>query len=114
MKSNILKFRTINRDIFQAIVEGKKRFETRAATPKYMKIKVGDILTLVCGNEKVEKRVKNVEHFQTIGALLKKYKPQMINPSIRSDKEARAMWGSFPNYKEKIKKYGLVVWELEK
>ncbi len=39
MKSNILKFRTINSDIFQAIIEGKKRFETRAATPKYMKIK---------------------------------------------------------------------------
>ncbi len=37
----------------------------------------------------------------------------MINPSIRSDKEARAMWGSFPNYKEKIKKYGIVVWGLE-
>jgi len=113
MKSNILKFRAINRDIFQAIIEGKKKFETRAATPKYTEIKVGDILTLVCGNEKVEKRVKKVEHFQTIGALLKKYKPQTINPFIRSDKEARAMWGSFPNYKEKIKQYGLVVWELE-
>jgi len=109
-----IKFRAINHDIFQSIVDGEKKFETRAATPNYIKIKVGDILILVCGNRKVKKKVKKVEHFQTIGALLKKYKPETINPYIHSVREARAMWNSFPNYREKIKRYGLVVWQLEK
>lgn len=112
-KPIILKFRTTNRDIFDAIVSGKKKIETRAATDKYRNVKVGDKLILVCGRKKIEKKVERVEYFKTIGTILKKYKPETINPKTHSAKEAREMWYGFPGYKEKIKKFGLVAWELK-
>jgi len=113
MATKILKFRTVNRDIFQAIIAGTKRAETRAATAKYREVKVGDFLSLVCGREKAQKEVVKVELFKTIGALLKKYRPEEINPNIHTAKEAREMWYGFPGYKEKIEKFGLVVWLLK-
>lgn len=109
----MLKFRTVNSDVFTAILDGSKKIETRAATPKYRDVKVGDILVLTCGRKRIEKRVVKVELFKTIGALLKIYQPEEINPKICSSKEAREMWYSFPGYKEKIKKFGLVAWNLQ-
>lgn len=113
MANKIIKFRTVDCDIFQAVVDGKKKLETRAATPKYRKVKIGDGLILVCGKKKIIKVVRKVEYFKTIGALLKKYKPETINPAIHSIKEIREMWSGFPGYKEKIKKSGLVLWHLK-
>lgn len=112
MANKILKFRTVDRDVFKAIIDGKKKIETRAATPKYREVKAGDILTLACGRDKADMKVMSVEIFRTIGALLKKYKPSEINPKTETAKEARAMWHSFPGYDEKIKKFGLVAWKL--
>lgn len=112
MGNKTVKFRLVNKDIFDAIIEGKKRIETRAATPTYITVKVGDILTLICGKKKIMKTVKKVEHYRTISALLMKYKPKMINPNIHSKNDLQKMWYSFPNYKEKIKKFGLIVWHL--
>lgn len=113
MADKIVKFRTINHDIFAAIKDGSKSVETRAATAKYQGVKIGDTLILICGREKIKKEVKSVEFFKTIDALLKKYKPQTINPKLHSIKEAKEMWFSFPGYKEKIKKFGLVAWRLK-
>lgn len=108
-----IKFRVVNKDIFEAIREGRKKIETRAATEKYRKITAGDVVELVCGRGKFVKEIKKVEIFKTIGALAKKYKPQQINPKTETEKELRDMYGSFPGYKEKIKKYGLVVWKIK-
>ncbi|MBI2047520.1 MAG: hypothetical protein HYT27_00105 [Parcubacteria group bacterium] len=112
-KVYILKFREVNRDIFNAIKKGAKKIETRAATKKYRNISIGDKVKLVCGSNKIIKQVKKVEFFNSIATLLKKYTPQMINPNIRTAKEAWEMWHSFPNYKEKIKKHGLIVIHLK-
>lgn len=112
-KKIILRFRTVNSDIFEAIARGRKKIETRAATKKYRVIKTGDVVVLVCGKKRIEKKVKKVELFKSITAILKKYKPTTINPQIHTIQEARAMWYSFPGYKEKIAKYGLVAILLE-
>lgn len=112
MANKILKFRTVNRDVFKAVISGEKKIETRAATPKYREVKIGDVLTLVCGRDKADKKVVSVELFRSIGAILKKHKPVEINPDTKTAKEARAMWHSFPGYDEKIKKFGLVAWKL--
>lgn len=109
----ILKFRAVNKDIFDAIVLGKKKIETRAGTEKYRNIKMGDVIVLVCGKKRMEKIVKKAERFSSIGAILKKYKPETINPNTHTSKEARDMWYSFPEYKEKIKKFGLVALTLQ-
>ncbi len=113
MENKVLKFRTINRDIFNAIKDGTKKIETRAATEKYCRIKVGDVVTLVCGKSKFRKKIKCVEIFKTITAMLKKHKPEEINPACKSAGELRKMYHTFPGYREKIKKYGLVAWELK-
>lgn len=105
MKSQIIKikFRAVNRDIFQAIRDGKKKVETRAATDKYRKVEIGDVMEFVCGKDRFTKEVRSVEIFKTIGALLKKYEPQQISPNIKTEKEIREMWYSFPGYEKRLK-----------
>lgn len=109
----ILKFRAANLDIFDAIVSGKKKIETRAGTERYRQIKIGDTVVLKCGVKTAEKKVSKVELFSSITAILKKYKPETINPNTHNAKEARDTWNSFPGYREKIKKYGLIAMSLE-
>lgn len=113
MKMQRLKFRAENRDIFEAIRTGAKKVETRAATEKFRGIKRGDVVVLVCGKDRIEKRVRKAEIFKTIGALLKKYAVQDINPACATEKELREMYHSFPDYKEKIEEHGLIALELE-
>ena len=108
-----LRFREAHRDIFEAIRKGKKKVETRAATSRYFDIKAGDGIKLICGKDHLTKRIKKVEIFKTILEMLKKYKVKEINPSVKSAKELEKMYHSFPSYKEKIKKYGLIILLLE-
>lgn len=108
MKNHVLKFRTANRDIFEAILSGTKKIETRAATQRYRKIKAGDKVELVCGKDRFEKRVKEVELFKSVSGMLRKHKVQEINPSVSSKEELEKIYYSFPKYREKIAKYGLI------
>ena len=112
-KPYTIRFRAVNRDIFLAIKSGKKKIETRAATERYRDIKAGDVLVLVCAKQKIKKQVKKVEHFKSLGAILKRYSPVTINPKTHTVKEAREMWYSFPGYKEKIRKFGLIAITLK-
>ena len=65
----ILRFRAINKDIFKAIRNGKKKVETRAATERYRNIKIGDTIKLICGKYSFEMKVKKVKIYKTITAL---------------------------------------------
>ncbi|MBI4121246.1 MAG: hypothetical protein HY457_03255 [Parcubacteria group bacterium] len=112
-KTYNLKFRAINKDTFEAIRRGDKKIETRAATEKYRDIKPGDSITFICGKRRYKKVVKKVEVFKSIAAILKKYTPRAINPNTRTASEAREMGYSFPGYREKIRKHGLIVLRLE-
>lgn len=112
-KIYILRFRAVNRDIFEAIKSGKKKIETRAATERYRKIGQGDKVCLVCGREKFIKQVVAARVSKSIPALLKKYQPSQINPKIKTEAGLRKMCYSFPGYREKIKKLGLIAFELK-
>lgn len=107
-----LRFRAINRDTFQAIRDGRKKVETRAATVRYRDIKVGDVIAFVCGKEKFERRVRTATKFKTVAAMLKTYAAQDISPNYSTAKELRAKYNTFPGYREKIKKFGLIALEL--
>lgn len=107
-----IRFREINRDTFNAIRTGRKKIETRAGTVRYKNIKAGEVITLVCGKNSFEKKIKKAEHFRTISAMLKKHKFSDIDPKAKTEKEMRAMYLSYPNYIEKIKKHGIVAWKL--
>lgn len=95
------------------IKSGKKSVETRAATEKYKDIKAGDMLVLSCGQEKFQKEVKGARVFQSINSLLKTYPLKKIMPNLKSEKEWKKELYSYPDYKEKIKKFGIIALELK-
>jgi ASC-1-like (ASCH) protein len=108
-----LRFREIDRDIFETILSGDKKAEIRAASPKFANLKKGDKILLVCVDDQAEKTIKTIEHFKSIDQLLLKYQPQDINPKISTREELIKMYHNFPDYEEKIKKYGLMAMEFE-
>lgn len=102
----------MNRENFLDIKSGKKTIETRAATKRYGQIKAGDMLVLICGKEKFEKEVKKARIFKTIRALVKVHPIKTIMPGLKTEEELRGEYYSYPDYKDKIKKYGLIALEL--
>lgn len=113
MAVRVLRFRNANREVFEAIKDGKKKIETRAATQRYRLIRAGDMIIFMCGKSKFKKTITRAEIFKSADAILRKYRPSEINPKIKTIKEAKEMWKSFPGYKTKIKKYGLMAWKLK-
>src|SRR3989338_10252735 len=108
-KKFILRIRLRDKYIFQAIKNGNKKVDTRAASTRNRSIKTGDKLILICGKEKIERKVKGVRVFKTISALLKKYKQQQINPKTFSEKEITKMYYSFSLFTKKKKKTTYVI-----
>lgn len=111
-KHYVLRFRIMNRPTFEAIRTGRKKVETRAATERYRDIHAGDILTFRCGTKKFSRKVKRIRRFKTISALLHKYRVPDISPDLRTAKELRARYASFPHYRQKIARHGLMALEL--
>ncbi len=107
------RFRTADEDNFNEVKRGLKIVETRANTERYRNIKMGDFLVLVCGKERLKKKVKRVRRFKTIAAMLCAIPSKKIMPSVSSPKEMRRIYYGYPGYKEKSKKFGLVAMELE-
>lgn len=113
MTKHILRFRQVDNGIFEDIRNGKKIVETRAATVKFRNIKLGDMVVFVCGKDKFERKVKRVQIFKSIASLLNKYKVKDIMPSLSNREELEKVYYSFPNYKEKIEKFGLIALEFK-
>ncbi len=112
-KIHILRFGAVNRDIFNAIKNGKKKVETRAATKRYRGIRTGDKVRLICDTQKFEKTIKKVKTFKSIRTLLGNYTVNEIIPGANDETELRKVYYSFPGYREKIKKHGLIAFELQ-
>ena len=51
--------------------------------------------------------------YKDIGVLFKNYKIKDVFPSLKKISEVRKMYYSFPNYREKIKKFGLIILKLK-
>jgi len=98
-----------NIDIFTAIKEGKKKMETRAASPKYQDIKEGDTIVFSCEDSTFKKKVVSAKRFDSIEKILEEYGPSDINPKVKNREELEKMYYSFPGYEEKIRKYGFIV-----
>jgi ASC-1-like (ASCH) protein len=113
MKKHILKIRQVDKVFFEVIKEGRKTIESRAAIDRYRKIKEGDVLVFVCGSEKLEKKVKKVEYYKTIEEMTKVINFKKVMPFVDSIEEMKKVYFSFPDYKQKIDKFGLVVFKLK-
>lgn len=112
-KSHTLPFAKDNLNTWKLIKSGEKSIETRAGGPKYIGIKVGDTLVFSCLGKKFSKKVVKVIHFKTVSAMLKKYKPSQINPTVKTTKELQAMYDSFAGYKQRLKEFGILAFELK-
>ena len=113
MTNGILLIRKENKNIFNLIKKEVKTIETRAATDRYRKIKTGDNIIFSCDGQKLYKKVKSAKLFKTIEDLLQYFPLDKILPQAKSLEEAKQIWMNFPKYPEKLKKYGLIAWELE-
>ena len=112
-KSHTLPFAKENLNTWELIKSGKKSLETRAGGPKYIDIKAGDTIVFSCLGKKFSKKVIKVINFKTVSAMLKKYKPNEINPTITTAKELQSSYDSFPGYKERLKEFGILAFVLE-
>lgn len=110
----ILRFRPIDKDIFEALRGGKKKVETRAATEKYRRVQKDDALTFVYGSRRFQKRVASVRIFRSVRAMLQHYAPHNILPGATSPHDLYVMYKSFPLYPEKLKKFGIIAFTFQK
>ncbi|MBI2798662.1 hypothetical protein HYX70_05260 [Candidatus Saccharibacteria bacterium] len=112
MKQHVLKFRASDKAEFQTITDGKKTVETRAATDRYKKFEVGDVLVIKCGGEQVEKTIKKIKIYSGVDELIESVGLPNVMPLVKDIEEAKRAWYSYPGYKEKIAEYGLVAWYI--
>ncbi|KKQ78129.1 MAG: hypothetical protein A3A96_00445 [Candidatus Zambryskibacteria bacterium RIFCSPLOWO2_01_FULL_39_39] len=113
MKTWTLRFRAVDKKNFDELRSGIKAVETRAATIKYQPIEKGDTLIFVCGKDKFSKTISKKTHFKSIDAMFRKIPYKKIMPDLSSKEEAKKRYYSYPNYKEKIKEFGLLAFELK-
>jgi ASC-1-like (ASCH) protein len=107
MKSHRLVFRKGDSS-FEAIRDGRKTVETRAASVRYAGIQKGDTLVMCCGRDKFEKTVKHVRHFGSIDDLLAEVPMVLVNPDAESKQDIYKMYQSYPGYEQKIAQHGLM------
>lgn len=113
MKTMTLRFRAKDNAGFNLIKGRIKTIETRAATAKYKNLKAGDIVIIVCGKNKIVKKIKRVRYFQNIVSMLRAIPYRKINPCFSSIAAAEKVYFGYSGYREKIKKFGLVALDLE-
>src|SRR5581483_12215701 len=112
MKNYRLVFREVDRDKFDEIAEDRKTIETRAATIKYRPITAGDTLIFVCGSDSTKKQVAKVEHFDSLEQMFSHLPLSNILPTAKDTNDAKAIYYSFPGYKDKIEAEGILAFTL--
>lgn len=113
MKNWTLRFRQVDKALFEEVRSGFKSIETRAATIKYRSIQKGDTITFVCGKDRFIKQIVGVYHFATPEAMIKKLPLKKIMPLVTSVEEMKKRYYSYPGYEEKIKEHGILAFKLE-
>ena len=112
MKKYILLIRQTDRITYDLIESGEKRVETRAASPRYKDIKDGDMVVFKCGKDSFERIIKKTQKFKNVDKMLDHYDVKDINPSVSTVEELKSMYNSYSGYKEKLKKHGIIAFEL--
>lgn len=113
MKTWVLRFRAVDDVNFELLRSGEKAIETRAATPKYQKIEVGDKLEFVCGEKRMVKTITKKYWWPNIDAMVAEIPFKKIMPRVASLDEMRRRYASYPSHEEKIEKFGLLGFALK-
>jgi len=118
MKHIKLKFREY--PIFEQIKNGSKTVETRALNPDeperyFGNAKVGDTLECLAVDtgEMLNKKIIRVTLYEDFEEYLVSEDLAKIFGSRISIEKAREKHLSFPGYKERLEKYGIIAFEIE-
>lgn len=87
--------------------------ETRAGSELYFKIQPGDSIKFICEDESFIRSVVKVTHFKSLERLLQEYNPGSLHPGIDSRDRLIEKYNYYPGYRERIAKFGILVFELE-
>ena len=109
----ILRFRKEDEDVFENIRKKKKRIETRAGSPNYLKISEGDMLIFVCGRKRFKRNISKIAKFKSASSLIKKLGFKTIDPDSENSTKLQEKILGFPNYQKRIKKYGILAFYLK-
>lgn len=107
-----MSFRSIDRDKFVCVADGRKTVETRAAGGKYEGVRPGDIVVFRCGSERLEKTVMAIRRFGSAEKVMAHYGIASVMPWARDMGEVEATYASFRGYSELIARHGLLAFEL--
>ena len=107
-----LVFREVDRARFDEVHSGLKAVETRAATPKYQAVNVGDELQFSCGGDTFSKKVIKKFHWPNIEAMLAEVPLKSAFPDLDTPEEVKARYAGYLGYEEKIKQFGIIGFEL--
>jgi ribosomal-protein-alanine N-acetyltransferase len=112
MKIHALRIRSGDGGIFKALSLGKKSIETRAATPVFRKVQVGDLVKFTYGDKILEKRVRRVRHFASVAELSSAGLMDRVAPHTLSAKDAESVTRSLFRDQAKIQQHGLLAFDL--
>lgn len=116
MKVWVLRIRAVDSWVYFAIKREQKTVETRApgtAKKNYGAIEKNDVLFFICGKFRLKKKVKKVQKFKSIKAMLDKIPKKKIWPNLKNPtlKEIENIYYGYPGYRERIKKNGIIaIW----
>lgn len=94
---------------FDLIKSGKKTVEGRKNAPKYQVYKPGDLLTFVCGKEKLETVITQIKKYKTVEDYLRKETLKKALPCVKTVQEGVEMYNRWTKESERNalqKKYG--------
>jgi hypothetical protein len=114
MRTWVLRIRTADRPIFDALVDGRKTIETRARSPAartYNPVPPADTLLFLCGPARLRRTVARVAIYPSPAALAAHEDVRRVMPWL-ADADLAAVYESFPGYPERIARHGLVAMEL--
>ncbi len=102
---------------YQNILDGKKIYEARVYDEKRRKIKVGDEYVFFHNDDETKKSIHtiitDILTFDNFGEAIESVGIENILPG-ESLEDGVKLYESFPGYRENAKKYGVVVYKLEK
>lgn len=111
MKIELL-FLPEHRATFDLLRIGRKTIETRAGNEVYLTIQPGDTIQFRCGDDTFTRIVSKVSRYKDFESLFRDYSPTVIHPGMTKEQLIEHYF-SFPDYRERLVKFGILVFEFE-
>lgn len=103
-------YMTLSEPYFTQMKNKEKLYELRIYDEKRRKISVGDFVLFTCGDEEILVQVCSIAVATKFKDLVRgRHFISSLLPGVTDAKEAIAIYKGFPDYREKAKKYGVIM-----